>query len=421
MIYTEFAASLRTRRPEAQILLLLALLIAGIYLVLPLPLLGDQISIDWLSGIDRAHSWRVALPWCCIAVAAVAVLLTIRLGSGSVSLLAAAVVLDSLLAVRSPSDTAFLFAWIAFFLALSLRRAFRVIGFAFWAACLAAQVCLAVAAYLVGYWQMHTPGFGYRASGFYGTPNVVYPVVLIAVFTFGALTSEFRARRAALTAGVGMVLLSGVVLVLTFTRAAWLGAFAGFIAVGWHAHRRFRRAWVAVALAFLLGTVFIRTHGGLVGSGNDASGRNRPLIWKHAVHVWEKSPWIGHGFSAFARAEVVGEPPPGLPYLPGEPKNLYLNILVEQGLLGLAFYGMFLAAALSTAWRLWNNVHAPPVDRAIAGALFPSLIAILVAGLVDTPAFGPLMRVPGTATLLVFIGLVAGADAGLKRAAEPPK
>lgn len=135
------------------------------------------------------------------------------------------------------------------------------------------------------------------------------------------------------------------------------------------------------------------------------------------MRVWTRSPWMGHGYSAFARQEIVGETPPGLPYLPGEPKNLYLNILVEQGAVGLALYLVFFGSALRTARRLQARADAPPADRLIAAALYPSLIAILVAGLVDTPAFGPLMRVPGTATLLVFIGMVAGAEADLKRAA----
>lgn len=391
---------------------------AGYFFVMPLPFLGDQVDIAWFYQLDRNVSVTAVAPGFAIVFGMTCLAVYLYRGREIIRPLicVGGLLLLGYTQLSQPSDILFLLVWETLLIAILLGESARRYIIVLWMGLLVMHVGFALWTYATGYWQMKTPSFGYRASGFYLTPNVLYPVTIIAVFSFLSAASTVSSRWKSMLAYVlaGLALLT---LVMTFTRAAWLGVAVGlFISAPSHG-ATMRRVCFIIGVLLLFGIVVVRTHGGMIGSGEDRSSRNRPRIWLHAARVWWQRPWTGHGFSAFSREEVVGKTPAGLPYLPGEPKSLLLNVAVEWGLVGVILHVGLFGAALRAACRQ-RNYGASATDRMLGAVLVPTLSAFLAAGLVDTPVLGPFMRVPGTMTVAVLAGMILGAQAGEGRPRE---
>lgn len=70
-------------------------------------------------------------------------------------------------------------------------------------------------------------------------------------------------------------------------------------------------------------------------------------------------------------------------YVPWHIDNLYLELLIERGLLGLLVVGAFIAWALTST--LWSQTYANPLHPYLAAGLFGSLVVGLVSSVLDVP------------------------------------
>jgi hypothetical protein len=70
-------------------------------------------------------------------------------------------------------------------------------------------------------------------------------------------------------------------------------------------------------------------------------------------------------------------------YLPWHIDNLYLELLIERGLLGALVAGAFIAFALASA--LWTRAPANPLRPYLAAGLFGALVVGLVSSVLDVP------------------------------------
>ena len=155
--------------------------------------------------------------------------------------------------------------------------------------------------------------------------------------------------------GVWMVALLAslpVAILATMTRAVWL-SFAGTVValIFLSENARFRRrAWVALLVVSAVGCGLILSCHEFAGSLNERFEEQGPVDFRKAVYAggWEmffERPLLGWGFHRM---------PAELPrFVSGYeekvlyPHNTYLELLVEQGLLGFAVY-------LWLMWELWR-------------------------------------------------------------------
>jgi O-antigen ligase len=77
----------------------------------------------------------------------------------------------------------------------------------------------------------------------------------------------------------------------------------------------------------------------------DSSVTTRLSLWRDSMDVVRSEPFMGIGFGGF----------PHLGLLKGDPHNIYLKTLVEQGILGLAIILFIFAFSLRSGWRLYKN------------------------------------------------------------------
>jgi O-antigen ligase len=178
-------------------------------------------------------------------------------------------------------------------------------------------------------------------------------------------------------------------LVMSWSRGALLGAAAGaalvLLALG-------RRAWGA---ALVLALVALLLAPGLVGGlptellgrVTDASAYlggadltaveidddnfaiiERLAHWQAAWRMFSRQPWLGVGPGQYATVYPEVALPRWADPL-GHAHNYYLNVLAEGGLVGLAGYLVFVAAAITAAWRAARHAATPWARALGLGAL----------------------------------------------------
>src|SRR5207244_8170749 len=109
--------------------------------------------------------------------------------------------------------------------------------------------------------------------------------------------------------------------------------------------------------------------------------------WREWTGIALQRPLLGHGFG---RAQVHLEGERGLtqsikqrePHMASHAHNLFLDIAVQLGVLGLAIYLALLAALVREYWRLGGTAVPRPL-RALGAAGFSLLIAMLAKNSTD--------------------------------------
>ena len=201
-----------------------------------------------------------------------------------------------------------------------------------------------------------------------------------------------NSRRATQVILVGISLAA---LALSQTRGAWLAVgLTSLMYLVWRiARRRFadlhraRIVWgLVIASGWLVLTVLLATP---LGGYLLQIGGGRPDIWRNSVALISDYPVTGHGlggfemvYASYALLTHVGHTM--------HAHNLWLDIWLEQGLLGLvAFCGLLVNA-------VWVKPHSGPWRT----AALASLAIVLLHGLVDDPFYGyggiliPLLLIP---------------------------
>lgn len=292
---------------------------------------------------------------------------------------------------------------------------------------LAALVALA----LIPFGAVVTEVFPPRVRGTFGSPNNLAlvleraaPVALALALVAGSNTLVSRRccwgwGRMASTRGFWLLALAVllVVLVLTWSRGAWLGALVGLAVAArplW-AQIGFRRRLgaAAISLAAVAGIVMVtgvERIGQLLRIG-DSGAVSRLAIWDSGWRMGRDNWLFGVGpdnflthYREYMRPEAWREPNISHPH------NLVLDAWVSMGLIGL----LALVAVLVLFWRDWRRIWRDrdggfdPLAFGLAGAM----AAALTHGLVDHTYFLPELA----ATFWTLAAAVAALAIG--RAAE---
>src|SRR3989338_7980441 len=169
-----------------------------------------------------------------------------------------------------------------------------------------------------------------------------YTMVLLGVFVF--------IKRGRLKTLVGILILLNIYcMVFMYSRAAYLGFTIGLFLIflvrkpHWLIPLFLVIVFWRIALPEQVIERIVETtnqYGQL-----DASSERRLAIWSTCIDLFGKSPIIGIGYGVFRR----------LGYDLGDTHNIYLKIMVEQGLVGLFFFLVLLFVFFSEGIRLFRR------------------------------------------------------------------
>jgi O-antigen ligase len=272
-----------------------------------------------------------------------------------------------------------------------------------------------------------------RASGVFQQPNpfggflgLALPVALsLAIWAWSELVGAGKRLVSAAWAifYTGATLLIAVGLMASWSRGAWLGAVTGVLVV---LVLRSRRAAVLSGVAallltsmVLLGTLSpaivpqpitdrladVPAYFGLTDvlsqpvTDDNFSVVERIAHWAAAQRMWERSPWFGIGAGNYAAVYPEVRLPRWEDPL-GHAHNIYLNVLGESGLLGLAAYLALWGGIVVWVWQRLRIEKQPGAEKRWQAA-----VAIGVLGLVAHLSVHNLVDNLFVHGILVYIGL----------------
>jgi putative inorganic carbon (hco3(-)) transporter len=261
-----------------------------------------------------------------------------------------------------------------------------------------------------------TPAEGVSANQIGGLVATVLPLTVVAVI------DTLRRRRIpmALLAALGTATAS-ILLLLSQSRSAWVGAVAGvyaiFILIGITAERRQRQVTIGFTLLLVLlsigGLLFVMTperagallegHQGLeTGIAGSLTLSARVEIWSRALYAIQDFVFTGCGLGTFREVAWILYPLFSIPYGQelAHAHNIFLQVALDTGVPGLIGYIAVLGAATAMAWRMARDrrPYWLPALGIVGG-----LVALHVYGMTDALA-------PGSKPAIVFwymLGLLA--------------
>ncbi len=217
------------------------------------------------------------------------------------------------------------------------------------------------------------PALMQRATGLWIDPNAFGGYLLMT--TALCLPQAFCARpvlpRPVVLAAISLMTLC---LVLTVSRAAMLGlAFAGLIM----AMLRYRRLFVVGMIVAIVALALPQTRGlithfvdGFMGA--DLATQMRFGEYKDAFRLIARYPLLGVGFTGSPDVDLyVGV------------SSMYLLIMQQMGLLGIAAFAFVMAALFAAAVRAWPNVRADERRCAIFLGAHCAIAGMLLSGVFD--------------------------------------
>ena len=173
----------------------------------------------------------------------------------------------------------------------------------------------------------------------------------------------------------------GANLVLTLTRAAWIGVFAATLYIATYFQRKLLWGLLAIALLspFLMPQA-VKDRFEIMRQRPSGFMSERPQWWKTSVQLIAKHPITGIGLGRF-RHEYQLHAPAGFHHKPYHAHNIYLHIAVEQGIPSLILFLGILFLIFRRLFALRKRDDFWCTGLFIGGSGF--LISALVYGLAD--------------------------------------
>jgi len=223
-----------------------------------------------------------------------------------------------------------------------------------------------------------------RALGFFGHPNfyALFSAPLLA-FLLPDLVDKLKAyKKEILAPKILLFWLLGLVgLVLSLSRAGWLGLGAAMIVFLLLSGEKKLKIAAALAAVVLLVTVAITPNFRyrlLLPFYGEKSAVSRISLWQTGIKGIKESPFLGLGLMGFGNDWTRLNTDPNLDSH-NFPHNIFLDLWLETGLLGLL---SFIGLVIMALYQGFKN-RANTISFGIA--LF--LIALLTQGQIDNPYF----------------------------------
>ena len=230
-----------------------------------------------------------------------------------------------------------------------------------------------------------------RLAGTFKMPNDLgaYLVIILPItigYFVATLRRSERSRRASqnwkFITVLGLLLcVMGANLVLTLTRAAWIGVFAATMYIAIYFQRKLLWGVLAIALLspFLMPQA-VKDRFEIMRQRPSGFMSERPQWWKTSAQLIAKYPITGIGLGRF-RHEYQLHAPAGTHHKPYHAHNIYLHIAVEQGIPSLILFLAILFLIFRQLFALRKRADFWCNGLFIGGSGF--LISALVYGLAD--------------------------------------
>jgi O-antigen ligase len=207
---------------------------------------------------------------------------------------------------------------------------------------------------------------------FYREPRGKAGIVAAAsiILSLGAICIS-ESRTAALTLLIGLV----ATIVLAQPRQRLLRSLAGM--------------FVLICIALLVNALLFPESQVITRLARDGGLTGRTDYWSTAWAMFQRAPLLGNGphtFGVFHR----------IPWA----HNLYLEVLAEQGLIGLLTLGCLAVGSLLTAWKAQRT--GTTEARLLGAAALAALIGFWSAGVVELS----LLREWVVTTLFMLLGII---------------
>ena len=183
----------------------------------------------------------------------------------------------------------------------------------------------------------------------------------------------------------------GLVLLLTRSRGGYIAMMAGLLTALWLL--RYRLQAVIVAVMSIIGGWFIadkmQSATVVVDALADTSSLEfRLMVWKTAVSMTRDFPFTGVGMGTFNEVAVRLYPFPVVPN-PGA-HNLYLQVAVDLGLLGLIAFLAIIGLTIAQAWASFKVLQQTDdrIMQVLIVGLLAGFVSLLVHGLLDITVWG---------------------------------
>ena len=269
-----------------------------------------------------------------------------------------------------------------------------------------------------------------RVYSYLGNPNLLAGYLIPAVLLAAAALFTWRGLGKLLAATT--ITITTACLVLTFSRGGWLGfvaggfVFLGLLVQGWSQQlpppwRRWTLpgllAATAAGLAVAISSVApLRDRVGSIFAGREDSSNNfRINVWSAVIDMIKARPilGIGPGNDAFNQVYPFYQEPG---YTALSAYSVFLEILVETGVIGLLCFAWLLLVTFSYGWR---HLQIARHQRAAGGlwlvAAIAAMAGMLVHGLVDTVWYRPQVSI----LWWLLLALIASFEPVAQDAAKP--
>ena len=223
-----------------------------------------------------------------------------------------------------------------------------------------------------------------RVYSVFDNPNAFAEVLVLLIPIAVALVFGVRSRWWKLV-GLGAALLGCMAILMTYSRASWIGLAAAALVFVFLWKRKLLPALIVLGLAcipFLPSTILTRIL--TIFNPNDSSTSSRLPLYEAAVKGVMTSPVTGAGLGADAVRQFIKEY--GLYH--GEAPfthshNIYLQLWLEHGLLGVAAFVAGCWNALKQGAKTALLPDCPAQIRMITLGAAAGLAGSLVCGLAD--------------------------------------
>ncbi len=220
--------------------------------------------------------------------------------------------------------------------------------------------------YLVG----HHGGPGYLSSGLIA----VFPCIVMAGW-FGRRTG-CRWVLVCSAALVGLVLVAGYT---TLNRTIWMAvAVQTLIMVGMLV--RLRQVWLLVGIGLVAGTTAITLRIHAERGGIEISRDPRLALWSEVIDIAKERPLTGYGFGRGLLKRNLQEEFHN--HLLWHAHNLFLDTVLQTGIVGLGLLLLLIAAVLREGWLMTRA--AEPFVMACGITLVTLVVGVVIRNLTDT-------------------------------------
>lgn len=256
--------------------------------------------------------------------------------------------------------------------------------------------------HFIGYDQIHggnlTPAPAkenayFQAIGFFSSPRIM-PTLLAMTIPFPAAAYLFAEKRLSISIRYSLlpiICLLSLALFWSYQRGLWVAGFAGAIAL---AILQFRRLFslFGTVVAFLAVVVF-------VAYSSPQSFAEQLKIQEEVTAATQRQE-LNQQLNAFSAAPILGNGAGSstTEKMSRDYGSLYFQLLAESGILGLAFFFIFVLGSLLGAYRLLQEIpNSYYWHRSIVAGTLGSQVAFLAAGL-----HWPTLREPHVMYLFIF-------------------